>query len=287
MIHKEVPRQDLPSWRPGAPWTELVWIDYLSTEGLPVPPLVAADVDHGWLVEGFVRGSLYSGTLTPGAVLRLVDSVVRIEAACEAAPADVRAFSAGKVEVDPRRERWIIARWLRDEALPALDGLVDAAFGGARPLLGPVDIRAENAIDTGDRAVLIDFAAMGEDYRERRIAGYAWTARPEPRCILGEEDYRTVERTLGPQAALRLAFFDFAHCAWALARTAAGGHASTRVRTARAGRKAGAERAAVAGGEAGADGDDDFSVRLLEREWLRPRIDDERVEAVRFGLRIL
>ncbi|MFS8571576.1 MAG: hypothetical protein LOD85_00905, partial [Clostridia bacterium] len=54
---KGVARQSAATWRPGEPWAELVALDALGAEGAPVPKLVAADLEHGWLAMEFADGS--------------------------------------------------------------------------------------------------------------------------------------------------------------------------------------------------------------------------------------
>ncbi len=263
LIHKEVPRQDRPTWRPGAPWTELVWIDYLAAEGLPVPELVAADVQHGWMVQAFVPGRLLSEGVDGPTFVRLLRSLLRVESACERAPHDVRTFSVQGMEADLEYERRQIEKWVTDETASALSSLIDDGFGGARPPIGPLDIRSENALDLGDEVVLIDFASVGADFTERRLAGYIWTALPTPRSFLTEAHFSAIEGTLGRRAALRLAFFDFAYCARALDR--------------RLGPKPSEHQYGPSSSGI---------IERLQREWERARIDDERVIAVQRGLRL-
>src|SRR5690606_24645886 len=120
-------------------------------------------------------------------------------------------------------------------ARPAWRRWSDAALAGAEPF-GPLDVQSRNVVASGERGVVfLDFATVGRASREKRLAAYAQSFRPEPRTLLVPEAYAAFRREAGEEAALRLAFYDFLFFGLAYARAVAAGEAPGAGRAAAAG----------------------------------------------------
>lgn len=273
VVAKGVARQSQETWRPGRPWAELVALDALGACGAPVPKLLAADLEHGWLAVEYAAGERFEEALlrpSPGAFAPLVRGLAELEeafgreweclaswAALQAAPVDeLRGLAArlGRLIDKERRGAWA---GLAAEALDPDD---------ARP--GPLDVQPANVI-WGERVTFVDMASFGYDWTERRLAAYAQRPGPKPESLLDEKAYAHYAREKGERASVRLAFFDLLYWGLALTRLLA---------AVRAPESAAAERVRAAWG------DPERLIGPFVSMWERKRLNDPRVEQVRTGL---
>lgn len=226
VVIKGVPRQEAGDWRPGQPWTELVAIDFLSSEGLPVPKLLAVDLNHGWLAREYVEGCplhQLSDEQTVPIYRDLVHHIDRTEQALQTHRHELGAIRWWNLQPGSDPLRW--AQLLEDHLLPDVrsawrDLAAEAAAGAVQ--LGPLDVQAANALWDGEKTWLIDWATIGQDYRERRLVAYAQAAYPAPVTLLDEAAYQHHAQLFGAEAARRLAFWDLAFwgTAWVRAKAA-------------------------------------------------------------------
>ncbi len=258
-IVKRVPRQSLPTWQPGQPWAELVALDILAAEGAPVPKLVAADLERGFLVQSFIKGTTLREVHDSGAsevVAHLDEAVHIIEALLDQVASEVKPFLV-ESQAEERTSMFArVRRALTPDAAAAWDHLLAAGFEDdvPAPSLGSLDIQPENAI-VNDRVFLIDFATLGRVDRERRIVGYVHRAHPRPGTLLSPRSYAAYSSRWGEAGALRLAAYDFAFTLpiiEAAAKAPRGGKSTS---------------------------DDALGL------WCRERFGDERLELIRKGLR--
>lgn len=298
LVAKSVARQSLPTWRPGQPWAELVALDALGAAGAPVPKLVAADLEHGWLVTEFAGGDDLDAALasrSEEAFRLLVLGLLRLEEAfasewevlkpwAVARVEDDRTLAAGLASLlDPGcREAWLdLAREATERE--ATEG--DAARGSATaghptqagdacdaktPAFwtpGPLDVRAANVVWAKD-VTFLDMASYGYDVTERRLASYAQRAGKGAASLLNAAAYGWYRKVRGERAAVRLAFYDLLHWGLAIARLVA------------AIREPGSRAARLV---AESWGDPSELVAPFARQWERERLDDPRVERVRRG----
>lgn len=268
---KGVARQSAATWRPGEPWAELVALDALGAEGAPVPKLVAADLEHGWLAMEFADGSDLARARrlpAPGAFAALAGGLERLHRAFARA---WDALAPWAVEGPAREREWAagLLPFLDEEGRAAWQDLAAEALERPEAVPGPLDVQAANVVWQGEQVTFLDMASFGYDGKEKRLAAYAQRAGPEPVSLLDAEAYAYYRRAMGRKAALRLAFFDFLYWGMALARVfAAARHPGS----------AAARRLEEAWGPPQA------LVAPLAAMWRRPRLDDLRVERVRRGL---
>lgn len=256
LVAKRVPRQERPRWRPGKPWAELVALDILAAAGGPVPRLLAADLEGGWLILAHVPGrTLLDATAGDVDALftALVDAVVQVETILEAEEEALLPYLPDPPVDDAEPLIAAVESSLSPAAAADWRALVSEVFADARRTLGSLDLQPGNALATGEQVLLIDFSLVGWTVRERRLVAYAHRSRPRPGTILTEDAYASYRSRAGEEAALRLAVYDMAY-ALRLVADGAGQGAKT------------AER------------DDALHV------WRRRRLDDGRLEAVCDGL---
>lgn len=256
LVVKRVPRQERSHWRPGRPWVELVTLDLLAAAGGPVPRLLAADLEGGWLVLAYVPGKTLleaAGCAGDTCFAALTDAVVQVESILQEEEEAIRSFLPDPPTDDAAPLIEAVEAALLPEAAAQWRSLVLEAFAGARRTLGSLDLQPGNALAAGERVLLIDFSVVGWTVRERRLVAYAHRSRPRPGTILTQSAYAAYRDRAGDGAALRLAVYDMAY--------------ALRLLAGRAGL-----------GLAGEELDD--ALRL----WRRPRLDDRRLAAVCDGL---
>lgn len=270
LVAKGVARQSVPSWEPGRPWAELVALDALSAAGAPVPNLIAADLNHGWLIQEFVPGETMTEVLRreeQDAFGALAHGLIRLEAAFEA------QWDA--------LERWAVPAHRRDRRLAELaEPLLNegarlswkelAALAteeeAARP--GPLDVRSGNAIWAGT-VTFLDMASYGYDVTEKRLVAYAQVAGSAPASLLDENSYTEYMAMRGERAAVRLAYYDLLFWAIALVRLIA----ALKQPESKAGRMV-----------KKVWGEPTRLLPLYKAMWERTRVADARIDQVRQGL---
>lgn len=220
LVLKGVPRQERERWRPGRAWTELVALDLLAAAGAPVPQLLAADTRAGWLLRQYIPGPPLGTVLlptdpgpgpTPGPadIFRaLADGLRRIEQVLAAAAAELAPHVDDVAHATWKRMAARLESLLAPEAADAWQELVREALDPAALTLGPLDIHAGNAVWHEGRVYFVDFATLGPDFPERRLAAYGQAVRPKAASALTAEVYAAYAEEAGPRAALRLAVFD-------------------------------------------------------------------------------
>lgn len=226
-VLKGVPRQERPRWRPGRPWAELVVLDLFGSAGGPVPRLVAADLAAGWLLRTFEPGRPLSDLAVAarddaglgGAVFSdLVEGLRDLEQRFASAAGDLQPYLAADAPALWHAWSDAAARLLRPEGQQAWQELARAVLQPAAATLGPLDVHAGNAVWQPGGVRFLDFATVGPDYPERRLAAYAQTVGPQPGSLLTPEAYAAYAGRCGRDAALRLALFDLLFWAVALSR---------------------------------------------------------------------
>lgn len=258
VVIKRVPRQEARDWRPGRPWTELVAIDFLSSEGLSVPKLLAADLNHGWLIREYVEGRplhLLVDEPTFAVYRALVHHLEHIEQVLQAHRHELGGIRWWDLQRGSDPLWW--AQRLESRLSPQVRGAwrdlaVEAAAGAIQ--LGPLDVQAANALWDGEKTWLIDWATVGQDYRERRLVAYAQAAFPTPVTLLDEAAYQRHAREFGASAARCLAFWDLAFWGTAWVRAQSGQTYS------------------------------EANVQTIAAMWRRHRLNDARIAAVQSGL---
>lgn len=276
VVLKRVPRQEARDWRPGEPWTELVALDFLSDEGLHVPKLFAADIRNGWLVREYVGGhplgappSERVGSGGQAIVNTLVDSLHRMAHKFEAHRHELAGLRFWPLQpaADPLRWAHKLAGLLAPDARNVWFSLAQEAACG-KLYLGPLDVQAANALWDGSKVWLLDWATVGEDYRERRVVGYAQAAESLPGTALDVGAYASYSARHGKKAARCLAFWDFAFWGVALLRV----------------RAIGGAWADGSGPDSGAEAA--RRERRYAEMWRRHRLADLDLAAVQAGLRL-
>lgn len=259
IIVKRVPRQARPCWKPGQPWAELVVLDLLAAEQAPVPQVLAADLEQGFMVMAFIEGKSLVDNADPSidtsSLLRiLTTSLKHIEKILGRFETTLRPYLLPADDTGCRAMFDKVAALLNPEARQAWSDLLAEGFDTSQPgpTLGSLDVQPGNAIVHDGKVTLIDFATVGWAHTEQRIVGYMHHMRPAPGTLLDDEGYRSYLSMEGKRATLRLAAYDFAFTA---------------------------QMFTIAANE----GDVAAGTRIIE-VWKRPRTADKRVEQVRLGL---
>lgn len=287
LVAKGVARQSLSAWRPGRPWAELVALDALSATGAPVPKLVAADLEHGWLVTEFVAGNPLDAARASGgekAFRLLAEGLFSLEEAFASEWEALQPWSVARDDDDRKlaaglapllepgcRQPWMdLAR----EATQAdatgenpMEGGGSGTKAPARWTPGPADVRAANVV-WAQRVTFLDMASYGNDVTERRLASYAQRAGREPVSLLDQGAYAWYRKVRGERAAIRLAFYDLLYWGIAIARLLA------------AAREPGALAARLV---TESWGEPEALFAPFTDQWRRQRLDDPRIERVRRG----
>lgn len=225
LVLKGVPRQERASWQPGTPWTELQALDILSAAGAPVPKLVAADPQAGWLMNTFLPGRPLGEVLPvvgDAAFPALVAGLTQIERILSAYASELTPHTA-----DDAPSAWFdmakrMESLLTSEAAEAWAKLIQDVLDPAALTLGPLDIHAGNAIWHRDQVYFIDFATAGPDFPERRLAAYGQAVSPQVASALTPAAYASYVEAAGHKAGLRLAVFDLLFWGVVLSRLRAG-----------------------------------------------------------------
>ena len=148
LVAKGVARQSLPSWEPGRPWAELVALDALSAAGAPVPKVVAADLEHGWLVTEFVSGDVFEAACSsrPGdAFSSLARGLIRLEDSFAAEWEHLQNWAVPGLQ-ESRDLAAPIVQFLDDPAQGAWAELTSEAMTPGAFRQGPLDVRAANVV---------------------------------------------------------------------------------------------------------------------------------------------
>lgn len=277
LVAKGVARQSLVGWQAGKPWAELVALDALSAVGAPVPRLIAADLEHGWLVMEMAAGDGLEevAATRPGEAFSLLaQGLMRLEEAFAAeweslerwavpGPGDDRRMAESLAPLlEPGcREAWfdLVREATEDDTAPG-EGSIYAP--------GPLDVQAANVV-WEKRVTFLDMATYGYDVPEKRLSAYAQRAGPKPVTLLDARAFTAYRAMRGDRAALRLAFYDLLFWGIAAARLLA---------VIKNPDMPAARLLAESWGE---------PRRLFpefERMWARETLDDPRVERVRAGL---
>lgn len=221
LVLKGVPRQDRPTWVPGTPWTELVVLDLLASEGMPVPELVAADLNDGWMLRSYEPGQPLSEIVSP---LRhevwsaLVQNLTSLEKTLAAASHELSTFATPSAPAAWASVNENMMGLLAPAGQQAWNELREWVLLPQETTLGLLDINANNAVWNEGRLCFIDFATIGPDFPERRLVSYAQSAWPHPGTLLGPAAYEDYASQFGQRAAVRLALFDLMFWAIVLAR---------------------------------------------------------------------
>lgn len=276
LVLKGVPRQDRERWRPGQAWTELQVLDILGAAGAPVPKLVAADPQAGWLLLTYLPGQPLGEVLprlsdaSSSLFSALVEGLRTIEGVFSSFASELAPYVADAAPSTWSSMASQMEALLTPCAASAWRALVQDVMEPEALTLGPLDIHAGNAIWYQGQLYFIDFATIGPDFPERRIAAYGQVAWPKAASSLTPEAYGTYSDTAGPKAALRLAVFDLLFWGVVLERLQVMENEPTSPLGARL-------RAEL--------GDPEPLRKGALVQWRRNRVDDARVATVVAGLR--
>ena len=160
---------------------EAAVVRFLHARGCAVPAVIAAsdaELVTEWCGERTLDDALQDGQPASGAAL--IDAVLGVgRALSELAPTLVTARDALVAQWEP----WLAAitgalEWLTGLAAEELIAEVVERAITCEPEAGSLDYTARNVLvdSTGERVWLIDFAATGFDWTERRLAQYALAA---------------------------------------------------------------------------------------------------------------
>jgi hypothetical protein len=233
------PRLALKLAAPGAPLDAEAWgLRWLGQRGAPVPAVLAVDPTRpaawlalAWCGDTTLDEAVQSATPWKLAALgrRLAVAASAVERAYRPVTAGLRRQATWHVRVEALREQtgpWIAAApkalaWLAEgrragsaraaECLlnSQLDGLLErtlAAALGAEADVGSLDYNARNVI-LGERPsamTLLDFAATGVDWPERRFVQYGTATGAGPtggdfRSVIGPASVRAYATAVAPQ----------------------------------------------------------------------------------------
>lgn len=167
---------------PGAPLErEASILRYLGTRGCPVPEVVAASAEElvtVWVGVETLDDALQSGRSVSGtALVAAVWQVSRVLSRVAPIPAITRDALAAQLKPWARALPQALA-WLTGAAHERLlHETVERAMA-CEPAAGSLDYNSRNVLveEFGERVWLIDFAATGFDWTERRLAQYALSA---------------------------------------------------------------------------------------------------------------
>lgn len=269
VVLKTVPRQETGDWQPGMPWTELVALDFLADEGLNVPKLLVVDIDQGRLVREYIEGSpldTLQGKPALPIYRELVHQLDAVDQRLEAHRHVLTGLRCWPLQPgsDPLRWARMVAALVSPQVRNAWFTLAQEARQGILQL-GPLDVQAANALWDQERIWLLDWATVGQDYRERRVVAYAQVAGRRPSTLLDADAYDGHAKRYGTASARHLAFWDFAFWGVALLRL----------------QGAAGRMDYPAGGGLGFEPE---SQRAYVAMWRRFRIDDPLISAVQSGL---
>lgn len=278
LVLKGVPRQELSRRRPGEPWCELAVLDLLGAVGAPVPQLLAFDLEDGWLVYEFVSGPtgrelVRDGAPPAGFVLEIAAALRRIENTLYAEQQALQKFTApdshGTWQVLSQK----MLPLLTPPAKAAWEKLARLALDASALTLGPVDTHAGNVVWHDGQPVFLDFATIGRDFTERRLAAYVQVDGLHAQAALSPAVYTAYAERYGLTASLRLAFFDFLFwgIVWARLLTVVERPNSKASKALTAARPDLAQNAAA-------------QLDFVRHMWARPRCGHELVQAVSEGL---
>lgn len=223
LVLKGVPRQERSRWRPGTPWAELVALDAIGALGGPVPRLVALDLEAGWLLRTYEPGrplsqEIPTGEKDPGLFSSLVAALFHLERLFVEAQDAIKAHTTAAAPSLWGTLHTRMQGLLSAQAQEAWAELSREVLTPDALTVGPLDINAGNALWQRSRIIFLDFATIGPDFPERRLASYAQIAWPKVGSSLDANAFSRYRAEYGNQAALRLALFDLLYWAIALSR---------------------------------------------------------------------
>jgi hypothetical protein len=165
---------------PGAPVAgEAAALRFLRARGCPVPYVLAADETAlltEWVGDTTLDDALQAGEEVDGAALlsavrsvseALAAVVPSKEGARDALAADLGAWAGAM----PDALAWLGASYAAEALAPVIERAL-----ACPPRPGSLDYTARNVVLSESGPVLIDFAAVGFDWDERRAAQYALSA---------------------------------------------------------------------------------------------------------------
>ena len=160
---------------------EAAVLRFLHARGCAVPEVIAASSDElvtEWCGQHTLDDALQAGVAVSGAALREAVSGVG-RALAPLAPSPSAAHDALRAQLAP----WLASlpaalRWLSGACDDRLLAEVTQRALECPPEAGSLDYTARNVLvdATGEQVWLIDFAATGFDWTERRLAQYALSA---------------------------------------------------------------------------------------------------------------